>query len=59
MINAFHRRLALGEAAPDIGTGDFEATAHGTVPLARLRLEDIAALRHWAQGHAVRASTGG
>ena len=59
MINAYHRRLESGEQAPDIGLGDFEATAHGTVPLARLRLEDISALRQWAQGHAVRASTNG
>lgn len=57
MINAFHRRLDEGAAAPDINLRDFETTAHGTVPLARLRAEEVAALRHWAQGHALRAST--
>lgn len=59
VINAFHRRLQAGDAAPDVGLPDFEATAESTVPLARLRAEEISALRHWATGHAVRASSGG
>lgn len=57
VINAFHRRLDAGDDAPDVQLSDFEVTAEGTVPLARLRAEEIAALRHWALGHAVRAST--
>jgi hypothetical protein len=57
MINAYHRRLEQGDLSADLDLRDFETTAHGTVPLARLRAEEIAALRRWAQGHALRAST--
>lgn len=57
VINAYHRRLEHGEEAPDLEFHDFEASAHSTVPLARLRADDIAALRQWAQGHAIPAST--
>jgi hypothetical protein len=57
MINAYHRRLEQGDKAPDLNLRDFETTAHGNVPLARLRAEEIAALRRWAQGHALRASS--
>ena len=59
MINAYHRRLEQGETAPDVSLPDFEESAHGTVPLARLRAEEISALRRWAQGHALRASAPG
>lgn len=57
VINAYHRRMELGDGAPDLGLSDFEMTAHSIVPLARLRADDIAALRQWAHGHACSAST--
>lgn len=59
MISAYHRRMEQGDKAADLNLRDFEATAHGTVPLARLRAEEISALRRWAQGHALRASSAG
>ncbi len=57
MIQAYGRRLESGQGSADLSMADFETTAQGAVPLARLRGEEIAALRRWAGGHARGASS--
>jgi len=58
VINAYHRRLEQGSTTKDLELKDFEDAADDTVPLAKLRSEEITALRNWAHGRAVRASSG-
>jgi len=57
MIQAYERRLDTGDMSVDLTMDDFEVTSRGAVPLARLRAEEIAALRRWASGHARGASS--
>lgn len=57
MIEAYERQLATADRTVDLSLDDFEITGRGTVPLARLRAGEIAALRKWAGGHARGAST--
>ena len=55
LIHAFNRGKANGGAA-ELETADMEAVLDATLPLARLRSDEIAHLRGWARGHAVPAA---
>jgi ATP-dependent 26S proteasome regulatory subunit len=52
VVAAMYRAYA---AQHELGTADVSAELAATVPLARTRAEDIAALRRWADGRAVPA----
>jgi len=56
LIGAFQRRKD-GDDAADLVTGDLEAALDRMVPLAKMRQAEIAAMRHWADEHATRASS--
>ena len=56
LIRAFHRRKH-GAAGADLSLEDFEALTAQLVPLARLRATDVTRMRHWAESHAIVAST--
>lgn len=58
LIAAFHRRRG-DDTGHDLAVGDLESTLERIVPLAKMRQEEIAAMRRWADTHATRASSTG
>jgi len=52
VVGALYRALA---ARSDLTTEELIAEVEGTVPLSVARAEDVASLRHWAEGRAVTA----
>lgn len=58
LIHAFDRTRADGVPGPaDLAMDDFRTVAKRAVPLAQMRREEIQAMREWASGHAMGAST--
>lgn len=58
LIRAFDRtRNGAVEGEKDVVLGDFRALAGRTVPLSRMRRDDIRKMRDWAATHAVNASS--
>ena len=58
LIHAFDRRERKGNAdRNDLDCEDFHTVARQTIPLARLRRDDIQRMREWASEHAVAASS--
>ena len=55
MLLAYERATAGGD--PSLVPADFEAALADTTLLARMRGEELSALRHWADSHAHRASS--
>jgi ATP-dependent 26S proteasome regulatory subunit len=56
LIAAYQRRQSGGRNA-DLSLADLEAALGSIVPLAKMRQDEIAAMRQWADEHAARASS--
>ncbi len=55
LISCFNRKLAGAEGS-DLSTDDLKRVAQRIVPIAKLRHDEIAAMRDWANTHALGAS---
>jgi hypothetical protein len=56
LIGAYHRAGTEHHLA-SLTMADFEASANGLAPIAKLRREEIDAMRGWAQSHAVKPAS--
>ncbi len=56
LIACFHRRLQGPADSPDLSIEDFAKVAPRIVPIARLRRDEIASMRTWANTNALGAS---
>ncbi|GAA3408289.1 AAA family ATPase [Paenibacillus hodogayensis] len=56
LLEAYYRRTAEGDPLRDLETADIVSAIERSVPLARMRGEDIREMRDWASQNAVRAS---
>jgi len=58
LVRAFDRReRGTSEPQADLDIEDFLAVVQHTVPLARMRREEIQQMREWSSQHAVAASS--
>ncbi|MBM3601157.1 MAG: AAA family ATPase [Alphaproteobacteria bacterium] len=56
MIESYFRRVAKKDAKIDLDMGDLQAVLKRLVPIAKLRSDQFARMREWAEAHAVNAS---
>ena len=56
LIEAFSRRMSGSGDASDLTMADFETTISRMVPMSKMRKEEFAKLREWANQNAISAS---
>jgi ATP-dependent 26S proteasome regulatory subunit len=56
LIRSFYRAKVVGTGTPRLTMEDFRTTAGQTSPLAKMRADEIRAMRTWANTHALSAS---
>ncbi|XSS64473.1 AAA family ATPase [Pseudomonas sp. B11] len=56
LIEAFSRRVSHSSTSEDLAMSDFEATISRMVPMSKVRKDEFAKLREWANQNAISAS---